>query len=197
MLTGKQKAQVLLSMLGDKSKNVLSLLSPAHAALLMDTIEESPKPAPSVLNALMNEIMQKVSRVRETGALEDKEDKKSLFSSLSLGNFSSAEEEDTSGEVSSAEGQKMRSPDQIAALLVEQRPQLVAFVLSKLDDAQRQEIETYLPVGLQEQLGMLRVDDLPLSQRVFENLYNEIFIASPEEVLEESAEPQKDRGFFF
>ena len=211
MLTGKQKAQLLLSMLGDRSKSVLSLLSPTHAALLTGTIEEAPKAASSVLNSLMNEIMQKVARVRETGSLT--EQKTNTFDAgFSLGGgapmaFGETDASgDTFGEDADSPKEKLRTPDQIAALLNTQRPQLVAFVLSRIDEGLREEIQGYLSLDLMQKLSSLRVDAVPLSQQVFDNLYQELFMLPPEEVVvEESAFPtvggleqeEPNRVFFF
>ena len=71
-------------MLGDRSKSVLSLLSPTHAAFLTDMIEEAPKPSSSVLNSLLNEIMQKVARVRESGSLAEKKTRPKVNSTNSF-----------------------------------------------------------------------------------------------------------------
>ncbi len=215
MLTGKQKAQVLLSMLGDRSKSVLSLLSPTHASLLTETIEESPKASPSVLNSLMHEIMQKVARVRETGSLSEQK-KTALDTGFSLGGGMglSFGQDETPGlidadPISSEDSEpkeRLRTPDQIAALLNEQRPQLVAFVLSRIDEGLREEIQGYLSIDIVQKLSSLSVDSVPLSQQVFDNLYQELFILPPEEPASESLDinsfdttekEEPNRVFFF
>lgn len=213
MLTGKQKAQLLLSMLGDRSKSVLSLISPTHASLLTETIEESPKASSSVLNSLMNEIMQKVVLVRETGSLAEQK-KTALETGFSLGGglgMSFGEDDTASGETSVLEEateptQRLRTPDQIAALLNEQRPQLVAFVLSRLEDGLREEIQGYLSRAIVQKLSSLSVDAVPLSQQVFDNLYQEIFVLPPEEpdvnfsglnTLDSTETEEPNRVFFF
>lgn len=213
MLTGKQKAQLLLSMLGDRSKSVLSLISPTHASLLTETIEESPKASSSVLNSLMNEIMQKVVLVRETGSLSEQK-KTALETGFSLGGglgMSFGEDDTASGETSVLEEeteptQRLRTPDQIAALLNEQRPQLVAFVLSRLEEGLREEIQGYLSRAIVQKLSSLSVDAVPLSQQVFDNLYQEIFVLPPEErdvnvsglnTLDSTETEEPNRVFFF
>ncbi len=213
MLTGKQKAQLLLSMLGDRSKFVLSLISPTHASLLTETIEESPKASPSVLNSLMNEIMQKVVLVRETGSLSEQK-KTALDTGFSLGGglgMSFGEGDTWPVETSVLEEeteptQRLRTPDQIAALLNEQRPQLVAFVLSRLEEGLREEIQGYLSRSIVQKLSSLSVDAVPLSQQVFDNLYQEIFFFPPEEpdvnvsglnTLDSIETEEPNRVFFF
>lgn len=208
MLTGKQKAQLLLSMLGDRSKSVLSLISPTHASLLTETIEESPKASSSVLNSLMNEIMQKVVLVRETGSLSEQK-KTALETGFSLGGvlgMSFGEDDTASGKTSVLEEeteptQRLRTPDQIAALLNEQRPQLVAFVLSRLEEGLREEIQGYLSRAIVQKLSSLSVDAVPLSQQVFDNLYQEIFVLPPEDsglnTLDSTETEEPNRVFFF
>lgn len=195
MLTGKQKAQVLLSMLGDRSKSVLSLLSPTHAALLTEMIEEAPKPSASILNSLLNEIMQKVALVRETGSLAEKKQNSSdsgfsLGGGLGLGMSFSGESEPMTETLAEEDGEpkeQLRSPDQIAALLSEQRPQLIAFVLSRIEESLRDEIREYLPLDIIQKLADLNVESVPLSQHVFDSLYQEVFVLPPEDLVSEDA----------
>jgi flagellar motor switch protein FliG len=212
MLTGKQKAQVLLSMLGDRSKSVLSLLSPTHAALLTGMIEETPKTSSAVLNNLMNEIMQKVARIRETGSLVEQKSgiADSGFSGMGLGMGMSLDDEENISESEETDledtGERLRTPDQIAALLSEQRPQLVAFVLSRLDDDLREKIHECLPLDLTQKLTALNVEAVPLSQHVFDSMYQAIFVLPPEDVvsetdafgsLESQEKEEPNRVFFF
>lgn len=193
MLTGKEKAQLLLSMLGDRSKSVLSLLSPTHASLLTETIEEAPKASSAVLNSLMNEIMQKVTRVRETGSLvEKKEPLSSNAFSMSggLGGGMSFGEDAESEEVVADEAEpkeRLRSPDQIAALLSEQRPQLVAFVLSRVEEELREKIQSFLPLDMAQKIEAMDVAAVPLSQQVFDNLYDAVFILPEDDDVADDA----------
>jgi len=214
MLTGKQKAQVLLSMLGDRSKSVLSLLSPTHAALLTEMIEEAPKPSASVLNSLLTEIMQKVTRVRETGSLVEKKPSTadsgfSLGGGLGMG-MSFEEDEAPSDEPETEESgepkEKLRSPDQIAVLLSEQRPQLVAFILSRIEESLSDEIRDCLPLDMAQKLSSLNVASVPLSQHVFDSLYQEVFVLPPEDAVPEESgfapmeaaeKEEPNRVFFF
>jgi flagellar motor switch protein FliG len=212
MLTGKEKAQLLLSMLGDRSKSVLSLLSPTHASLLTETIEEAPKASSAVLNSLMNEIMQKVTRVRETGSLVEKKEPLSsnaFAMSGGLGGGMSFGEDAESEEVVADEAEpkeRLRSPDQIAALLSEQRPQLVAFVLSRVEEELREKIQSFLPLDMAQKIEAMDVAAVPLSQQVFDNLYDAVFILPEDDDVAddasfspvESAEKEEpNRVFFF
>ncbi len=213
MLTGKEKAQLLLSMLGDRSKSVLSLLSPTHASLLTETIEEAPKASSAVLNSLMTEIMQKVTRVRETGSLVEKKaplSSNAFAMSGGLGGGMSFGEDAESEEVVADEDtepkERLRSPDQIAALLSEQRPQLVAFVLSRVEEELREKIQSFLPLDMAQKLELMDVAAVPLSQQVFDNLYDAVFILPEDDDVAddasfapvESAEKEEpNRVFFF
>ena len=191
---------------------MLSLISPTHASLLTETIEESPKASPSVLNSLMNEIMQKVASIRETGSLSE-QTKMALDTGFSLGGGlgMSFGEDETESDVSvlgeeTEPRERRRTPDQIAALLNEQRPQLVAFVLSRLEEDLREEIQSYLSIAVVEKLASLSVDVVPLSEHVFDSLYQELFILPPEETdaealgfdpLDSTEKEEPNRVFFF
>jgi hypothetical protein len=70
MLTGKQKAQMLISLLGDESQDVLSKLSEESASLLTSSIEDAPKPDPITLNSLISEILEKVSTIKGEGQFD-------------------------------------------------------------------------------------------------------------------------------
>ena len=55
-LSGKEKAQLLLSVLGDQSKDILNKLSPEAAEMLMSEVGSAPKKDSSILSDLLREI---------------------------------------------------------------------------------------------------------------------------------------------
>ena len=53
MLTGKQKAQLLVSLLKDKSQKVLNKLSPESATFLTSSIEDTPETNPELIDEIV------------------------------------------------------------------------------------------------------------------------------------------------
>ncbi|NBV41147.1 hypothetical protein EBR96_00025 [bacterium] len=231
MLSGQEKAKMLLSMLGDRATSVLSLLSPSNASRLTSTIGDSPKASPAVMNSLVSEIMEKVERSRSgrllssgpevadadsnasfMGSLDGLTDSSSLSSgdlfgggdssgdsSVFGGGFGGFGDESASEETESndgtPQGPRMRAPSEIADLLAAQKPQLAAFILSRLDDSLRESVSDALDYNLKTQLESIRVDKVPLSDSVFQKIYDKVVLA-PE--VEEDADGRGsglDSGF--
>lgn len=63
----------------------------------------------------------------------------------------------------------------VADMLEQQNPQLVSFFLNKLAEDKRDHLLQHLPQQFQDDLQTLAVEDIPISDEVFEDLYNELF----------------------
>lgn len=199
MLSGHDKAQLLLSMLGDRATSVLSLLSPENATLLTSTIGDSPKASPSVVSGLISEVMERVKVAREEinnsgltpsadltsalgGFLSSDSDSDSIFSSFGSDDastgFSFGEDAPTDTSASQVPtGPKMRSPDEIAELLMKEKPQIAAFIVSRLDDGLRESVIDSFSYEFRDHLQRLKVDKVPLSDSVFKKIYDSIVMA--------------------
>ncbi len=189
MLSGQEKAKLLLSMLGDRATAVLSLVSPANAMLLTSTIEDSPKHSPAVLSGLVTEIMSRVSEIRLSAAdmaplgASIGEQTASAFSafesiddSADVGGFFGElpdHENDAEGE-SAPTGPKQRTPDEVASRLMREKPQIAAFLLSRFDDGLRDAVIDQMTYEFRDQIARIKVDRVPLSDAVFSKIYNQI-----------------------
>lgn len=204
MLNGQDKAKLLLSMLGDRATSVLSLLSPENATMLTSTIGDSPKASQAVMAGLISEVMDKVKAIRkessvfsasasdELGSSLDglsTEDSDSGFSSFGGGADSfglggeGASDENDSVTVAERlpEGPKLRSSEGIAELLMKEKPQIAAFVMSRFDDGLRDTVMDHLTYEFRDQIVRLKVDRVLLSDSVFSKIYDTIVLAPPEE----------------
>ncbi|NBV84152.1 hypothetical protein EBR57_08550 [bacterium] len=201
MLNGQDKAKLLLSMLGDRATAVLSLLSPENATMLTSTIGDSPKASQAVMSGLITEIMDKVKAIRSesspfsaadslAGSLDSlsEESTESSFSSfggseaMGFGEDSTfGESENTEDTPSVPEGPRMRTPDAIAELLMNEKPQIAAFVMSRFEDSLRESVMDNLTYEYRDQILKLKVDRVPLSDSVFAKIYDRIVLAPPEE----------------
>ncbi|MFC1751937.1 hypothetical protein ACFL96_00875 [Thermoproteota archaeon] len=215
MLTGKEKAQLLLSILEDKAKDILGQLTKESAQLLTETIEDLPKTDPKVVNSVVTEVLEKVEAeslgksmweqpkliettdMDATKTAEMPEMKPDTIADSSMepeapvgaegimesdkGPISSQlEEQSLSAKPIEAvpSVSEFRSMSEAASILSEQRPQLAAFFLDRLEDEETKEaILHYLPEDFKKKIQTRRVDNIPIADAIFENLYNSLFKA--------------------
>jgi len=202
MVTGLQKAKWLLSILGDRATAVLSLLSPSSAQKITSTIGDTPKVSASEANAFLMEVMDRVSSAKQSVLdmpQDTFEDRDAFSDSLSeLGGGSGGDDVFDFGEASdglggdafggfesqseiqvdqSAIGPVMRTPHEIADLLSHQKPQISAFILSKMDDTIREQVLDCIPLEAREHLEAIRVESVPLSDKVFKRIYDLVMFA--------------------
>ena len=70
MLTGKQKARLLLSLLGNLSTDILKRLSKESSDFLTGNIEEAPNLEGDELNDFITEVTDLVTQKKETSSSE-------------------------------------------------------------------------------------------------------------------------------
>ncbi|NDD66175.1 hypothetical protein EBZ35_00725 [bacterium] len=215
MLTGLQKAKWLLSILGDRATAVLSLLSPSSAQKITSTIGDTPRVSASEANAFLMEVMERVSSAKQSvldmphGTFEDRDAFSESLSELgaetgegdifdfsdgsggigsdAFGGFESQSEIQVD---QSSIGPVMRTPHEIADLLSHQKPQISAFILSKMEDTIREQVLDCIPLEAREHLESIRVDTVPLSDKVFKRIYDLVMFAPSHTPVSE------DRGSF-
>ena len=149
MLSGKQKAQVIISLLEDSSSLIMEKLPEKYSKELTATIGDIPELSDEELNQLLIEFMdifeehkqKKDLNIQEFNlddsetqeASENEEDSflfdegTDLFQNQELSNESVDEENNELSE-------KLRSPEKIAMLLQQQSVQLTAFFLSECEE---------------------------------------------------------------
>lgn len=222
MLTGLQKAKLLLSILGDRATAVLSLLSPGSAQKLTSTIGDKPKVSASEANAFLSEVMDRVSTLKQSngshldrygdtetpfeeslselsiGSDEDRDmfDFSSDSPEIDSGTFDGFEEESQIQVAPSSIGPVMRTPSEIADLLTHQKPQIVAFILSKMDDVLREQVLDFFPLEAKEHIESIRVDSVPLSDKVFKRIYDLIMFVPANAMATEDRESSRDEFSF-
>ncbi len=170
MNSGKEKTLALLSILGDRAQSVLSNLSSQTAAVLTSSIGNSP-------NLPLKEKKQFLIQV-----LDDLDAKK--FASISPTKASAGFKMSDSfmgGGLSSGSDEQdimrdptLREPSMIARKLSEQKPQIRAFFLSRLEETLRQEILAYLSDEAIADYESRNVQSIPLGDKVFAGLYEEL-----------------------
>ncbi len=162
-LSGREKATILLSILGaDVSTRIIKFLPADMADLLVSGVNELPKPSPESISAVMNEFRQAFSlpgAVRQP-ALEaaemappppppppPREKPRELLKPNELLN-------QTSGRA-------------LTSILLKERPQTVAFVLMQLPESRASEVLTYLPEQRREIEYLLQTIKMnPLTDKI-------------------------------
>tara|TARA_A100001015_G_C14665207_1_gene584635 strand:+ start:70 stop:501 length:432 start_codon:yes stop_codon:yes gene_type:complete len=79
------------------------------------------------------------------------------------------------GVSSGTDAELSQNYQKVAELLEEQNPQLVAFFLKKLNEEKRHGLMSHLPQNITDEFDAIHIDDMPMSDKIFEELYKEIF----------------------
>ena len=207
MLTGKQKSKILLGLLGDDAQSVLGLLTPESANILTSDVDSAPELDQKELNAFVQETLLEVENIKidsdslssedefsldnvdEDASSEDTSDTDSSFleepSLEKKGEFEESsllEEQAEEKEVEQSLPVGIRRPDEIALLLSEQKSQIIAFFLFKLDnDFLKKKILDSLPKDIKKHVDDIDIEAMPLSDVVYQKLYDRI-VKKPESV---------------
>ena len=182
MLSGKEKAKLLLSIIPEDSQDILTNLAPDLATLLTDTIEETPKVDADTHEEFLNEVIGKINEKKEALSSFSLTEEASSEALLTLDEIEPTEELDPELDI---EG--LRPIEDIALTLQdEENHQIVAFMLQNADEPLREKIESHLPLSLLDEIKELNVDEMPISSQIFNTLYNKIFMKEKEEVTTET-----------
>lgn len=198
-LTPKQKAQMLLSQLGDNATSVLSKLTKKSAMLLTSNVKDIPEVDDQILAQLSKEIVDKLDLIRinqdakvdfqqENSTIPEKEidedispfvvqkqvvEEVNLEREEPLVNIEKKPTDKSENNVSKT-SDSVVSNNKIADVLKDQKPQIIAFLLSKYDEDQRDDIVAQLPMDLQVKVDALNIEDIPLSDSIYDRLHNSI-----------------------
>lgn len=195
MLNGKEKATLLFTLLGDKGKEILGYLSQETVSELSHLLEECPEKNTENITAVLDEVKkkfkpQKIAQapaITETIPPIDYSLAKSTGIPSSL--FGSDEEEEKPAPAPVLKPGDIRPLGKIAKILGQQKPQIIAFILSKIDEAQKEEILNHLSPELQEKVNASNIAKTPLSENIFKKIYQDIFICTEKDFEEPEEEP--------
>ena len=159
MLDGIKKAKILLNILGPQANKVLPLLSPEHAKLLENIPDEKDK---QLLQTVASDVLSNFHKFKEEPVIESppipefsqeslpstkNEAPLSEFGSSFSGNsdFNFGFSDDTFSESSSDTQEpdpknQLRSSEEIASLLSQQKPRIIAFFLHHLHSPLKEQI---------------------------------------------------------
>ncbi len=155
-LSGREKATILLSILGtESSAKILRRLPDELADLIAAGVDHLPTPSPEALLAVLEDFNRYLSlppsyhpEAAGNAAVADNGNKNRVYQDPKALLLAS-------------------SPKKIALNLVHERPQLIAFIVSLLPAGQAADVMAYLPEQRKEVESLLRdIKKIPLSNKI-------------------------------
>lgn len=194
MNNNQQKAKALLSLLGDRAKDILSLMSPEATQMLTSGLGSRPQLKPLEIAKLVKEVEDEVNLIKfgapKKGAVKvDKEDDPFLSLDDDLSSKKNVESE--LEEVLPVRDPLLRSSEKIAELLQKEKVQIASFLISRMDESLQEEVMDALSTDYREQVEKTSVDSIPLSDAVFNRIFDKIC----KKTVEESLEKTEDMSF--
>ncbi len=164
MISGKQKAQLLLAYLGPVGKNVLQKLSAESATFLTSHVENVATGDPALLSAIYEEVEEKLTESPADSFAQTQQEDEEVYSDF--GDEASPSEPETAPAI--AAGYNFR---QMASLLTHEKPQIIAFSLSKMEESLRNNIIECLPDDVRQDVERRSIEAIPLSDKVFDSIW--------------------------
>ena len=196
MMDGKTKAQLLLSLLGPAGRGVLERLSKGSAQLLTTGIDNLPPVSADMKINLIRETQTQVLGGAPMGDTDPFDEPVSLGhdtpdSDSDVDPFS-AEIPLESNEPAAATVQAVvevvkpiaaptptPTPDadyaEIGASLGKQRPQVIAFILSRLDETMKASVQRHIPANVLAEAKSKSLEMIPMSEKVYQKIYDSVF----------------------
>ncbi len=194
-LSGRQKSQLLISLLEDQSSNVLKHLSDESATILTSILDEVPTIEEDDTNEFLETVLQLISdkEFDLSTTEEDGDDSFLDFEDNEETNTLEESEETLEDTEQNPYPENYRSLETIAKKLKEQENQMVAFFFKYAEEEFSEAIQEYLPAEKLEAIKSCRVDANPMSQQIFKRLFDMIVLKTPEEIAEEQANQENNQ----
>ena len=195
MLNGKEKATLLFSLLGEKGKEILGYLSQETVSELTHLLDEAPEKNNANIALLLGEIKRKFRSKPKPAPVEtvmpsiEQSSLGNSFGDEGQGFFGEEEEEAPKVEVKPIlKPGDLRPIEKIVQILSKQKPQIIAFILSKIEESLKENIIEKLEPALRDKIEAINVAKTPLSENVFKKIYQDIFVCSEKDFEEPEEE---------
>tara|TARA_B100000427_G_scaffold50538_1_gene38542 strand:- start:1733 stop:2356 length:624 start_codon:yes stop_codon:yes gene_type:complete len=194
-LSGRQKSQLLISLLEDQSSNVLKHLSDESATILTSILDEAPTIEEDDKNEFLETVLQLINDKEFDLSTTEKDVDDSFLDFEDNEETNALEEtgETTKDTEQNPYPENYRSLETIAKKLNVQENQMVAFFFKYADEAFSEAIQNYLSAEKLEAIKSYRVDANPMSQQIFKRLFDMIVLKTPEEIAEEQANQENNQ----
>ncbi len=206
MLSGLEKAQIVLSILGENSSKILERLSEGSrrkiTAVLGETAETDPQTRSMILSELLNKIDS--SKSNRPSGLSNSFQQNTLSSSNPFAEsalypqITKAPPQLATPQEGDLElGQPTPAPvnpntrftaeeaGRISERLQREKGQIIAFFMNQLNEDERALMSDYLPSSITSQLEESKIDKIPLAGKVFANLLKKL--SQPEDEISGSS----------
>lgn len=166
VLTGRQKATILLSLLGTEiSSEILKFLPEDLSDAITSGMSSLPAPSPELISSVLEEFSGFMTLPSASGASEEQ---RVRYTSPSAEKPSKATTQET--QRSPYDILFYSQPRKIAAALSAERPWIVAFVLSILPEVQRKEALSYMNERKNDLERMVKsLKTPPIKEQIKEN----------------------------
>ncbi|MFT5171755.1 MAG: flagellar motor switch protein FliG [Candidatus Marinamargulisbacteria bacterium] len=171
-LSGKEKSRIILSVLSAEANTILSFLSPQSSKFLSSSLEDIGPTDPDVLNELVVEVLDEIERRRGSkNAVQWAQPQIAMPADPEVEEApESPSEPEPQAPVGKQPTERPPTAEEVASVLSEQKPQIIAFYLSKTESNLRAQILESLPEDIKSEIDTLNVDAIPLSNKVYETL---------------------------
>jgi flagellar motor switch protein FliG len=198
-LTKKEKAILLFRLLEDNTQAVLEKLSPESIDILNNYITEEIEPTPEVINELFNEVERRKHRNRPATKKPQNTEIDTALNNVaipqtlgnSFGSMFSQEEPEVTPMIQPQPGD-IRRPEKIVSILSTQRPQIIAFILNNIPEEDKDSLLPLFTEDIRKEIETIKITSLKLSNDIFKELYQEIFIVKEEDLEEELNLPAEE-----
>jgi|GEM_PF-3324369 len=195
-LTGKQKSQLLISLIEEKSTDVLKHLSEESATILTSTLDDVPtindEEMGEFLTLVLEGVSEKEFEISDSGEddlfSEEEEEKEE--------EMEDREEEPEEEEVIPEEKlfpENYRSLETIASHLSSQENQMIAFFFKYVEEELGNAIQEHMTDEKIAAYQTCKVEATPMAERIFKRLFDLIVLKTAEEIEEEKKQAETNQ----
>jgi flagellar motor switch protein FliG len=198
-LTGKQKSQILISLLEETSSSVLKELSEESSKVLSESLEDIPELDSKDQSVFLENALDLIKSITFESSSTPEELEETADSDIDELSFEGELEgpEEEIEEQIPAYPNNYRSAEVIAKKLSEQSIQLIAFFLAQVEAPLKTEIEDFIEQDILEDVKNVDVEMVPISKKVFQKLFDFIVLKQDCEDEEQDGDEEGDSSLAF
>ena len=203
MLSGLEKAQVVLSMLGENSSKILERLSESSRRKITAILGETAETDGQTRNMILSEVLSKIDNSKANRSFGATMNSPQSFNTAPPSSSGSNQFGESGLTPASPPLQKMDSdpfgspssspfsetaaepvksnmrftPEEASRIsnrLQKEKGQIIAFFMSQLNEEERVVMTDYLPTSVTSQLEESKIDKIPLAGNIFTNLLKKL-----------------------
>lgn len=196
-LTGKQKSQILISLLEETSSSVLKELSETSSKLLSEALEDVPELDSKDQSVFLENTLTAIKSITfDTVTTQEVEESSSTdLDDILIEDELDSSEEESEEEKTPAYPENYRSLELIARKLSEQNIQMIAFFMAQVEDPLKTELADFIEQDILEDLKNVDIEMVPISKKVYQKLFDFIVLKKEGEDEDENSEDESSLDF--